>query len=104
MQFQPMRTSGGKWSADKLGEWVAEDEIVQAVGHECFLVLFFQLHQATWLLLVGRGLLSAFFHCLHRLEVALRHPNDQFLPKAVVIVLSSHWTGGSLRSRDHFLK
>ena len=28
MQFQPMRTGGGKWSADKLGEWVAEDEIV----------------------------------------------------------------------------
>ena len=28
MQFQPMRAGGGKWSADKLGEWVAEDEIV----------------------------------------------------------------------------
>ena len=28
MQFQPLRTGGGKWSADKLGEWVAEDEIV----------------------------------------------------------------------------
>ena len=36
MQFQPMRTGGGKWSADKLGEWVAEDEIVPGGSQHLF--------------------------------------------------------------------